>query len=501
MANLSKSRFLSGLQCEKRLYYDVYQRELATPPDASLQGVFDRGHAVGKLAHDLYSGGLDASADIGVNWSLGIERTRKWLGQGVNTIYEAAFAFSGGYAAVDILHHQDGERHMVEVKSSTEVKPYVVKDAAYQYFVLKQAGFAPDKVFILHINKAYEKRGNIQAAEFFTLVDITPEVLALQVMVQEKHVYFLEMLENKQAPIQDIGKHCRDPFLCPYYGHCSRHLPERHVFQLTRPMGKDWALYAEGIFGLEDIPEDYALTPRQTQQVRGIKYGERVVEIEKIRGFLNTIQEPIYFFDFETISPVFPILDGTHPFDQIPFQYSCHETNLAGEIRSHGEYLNTPVDFQEGATDPRRKLIQSLKSHLGSTGSIVVYYASFERSRLKELAQAFPEEADYINGLIERLIDLIVPFQSGWYYEPAMQGSASLKYVLPAMAPEFSYSDLEIQNGGVASDTFLRLVEGAFEGDTADTMSHLLKYCGRDTEGMVEVYKALWRIVAGKEYE
>jgi hypothetical protein len=501
MANLSKTRFLSGLQCEKRLYYDVYQSELGAPPDVALQGIFDRGHAVGKLAHALYPGGLDASADIGQNRALGIQRTLDWLELGVNTIYEAAFAFPGGYAAVDMLHHQDGERHMVEVKSSTEVKPYVVKDAAYQYFVLQQAGFPPDKVFILHINKAYEKRGSIQAAEFFTLVEITPEILALQAMVQEKHVYFLNMLEIRQAPIQDIGKHCRDPFLCPYYGHCSRHLPERNVFQLTRAMGKDWALYAEGIYGLEDIPEDYELTPRQAQQVRGIKYGEKVVDVEKIRGFLNTIQEPIYFFDFETISPVFPILDGTHPFDQIPFQYSCHETNLAGDIRTHGEYLNVPEDFLETHVDPRRKLIQSLKSHLGSTGSIVVYYASFERSRLQELARAFPEEADYINGLIERLIDLIVPFQSGWYYDPAMQGSASLKYVLPAMAPDFSYSDLEIRNGGVASDTFLRMVGNTFEGDRLQTMEHLLQYCGRDTQGMVEVYKALLRIVVGKEYE
>jgi hypothetical protein len=495
MANLSKTRFLSGLQCEKRLYYDVYQPELGAPPDADLQGIFDRGHAVGKLAHALFPGGLDASADIGQNRALGIQRTLEWLEQGVNTIYEAAFAFPGGYAAVDILHYQDGERHMVEVKSSTEVKPYVVKDAAYLYFVLQQAGFPPDKVFILHINKAYEKRGKIQPAEFFTHVEITQEVLALQAMVQEKHTYFLNMLENMQEPIQDIGKHCRDPFLCPYYGHCGRHLPEQDVFQLTRAMGKDWALYAEGIYGLEDIPEDYKLTTRQALQVRGIKYGEKVVEAEKIRGFLNTIKAPIYFFDFETVSPVFPILDGTHPFDQIPFQYSCHETNLAGDIRTHGEYLNSPEEFREFKTDPRRNLIQSLKSHLGSTGSIVVYYASFERSRLQELARAFPEESEFLNGLIERLVDLIIPFQQGWYYDPAMQGSASLKYVLPAMAPEFSYSDLEIRNGGVASDTFLRMVGNTFEGDRVQTMEHLLQYCGRDTQGMVEVYKALLRVV------
>ena len=132
-----------------------------------------------------------------------------------------------------------------------------------------------------------------------------------------------------------------------------------------------------------------------------------------------------------------------------------------------------------------------MKLDFGPTGSIVAYNAPFEISRLNELALAFPEDKVFIEDLIDRFVDLLVPFRNGWHYEPEMGGSASIKAVLPAIAPAFSYEDLEISNGGDASNIFLSMITNTFEGDFNSTRQHLLKYCERDTYGMVVIWKYL----------
>ena len=55
---LSKSRFLAGLQCHLRLWYQCYHRELIPEIPPSRQAVFDAGYAVGKLATRLYPNGI-----------------------------------------------------------------------------------------------------------------------------------------------------------------------------------------------------------------------------------------------------------------------------------------------------------------------------------------------------------------------------------------------------------------------------------------------------------
>jgi len=85
----------------------------------------------------------------------------------------------------------------------------------------------------------------------------------------------------------------------------------------------------------------------------------------------------------------------------------------------------------------------------------------------------------------------MLPFQKRWYYTPAMQGSYSIKKVLPAMVPELSYDDLNIKEGTTASNTFAAMLMGEFEGDVAQTRIDLLEYCKLDTFAMVEILKKL----------
>jgi len=177
---------------------------------------------------------------------------------------------------------------------------------------------------------------------------------------------------------------------------------------------------------------------------------------------------------------------------QVPFQYSLHIKPDYHSEMIHREFLAEPTSFQSGSTlNPRKVLIEQLKADFGPTGIIVAYNASFEMDILKKLAIAFPEDKEFLDGLISRFVDLLIPFRKARYYKPEMGNSASIKCVLPAIAPEFSYKDLEISNGGLASNTFLSMILNKFEGDEATTRLNLIAYCERDTEGMVIIWKHL----------
>ncbi len=492
MANLSKSRFVSGTQCEKKLFFDVFRKDLKPPVSEQQQALFDTGHELGRLAQQVFPGGLDASKDAEGKLSVWIERTRRWIEQGETTIYEASFSITGGYAALDILHHQDGERWAIEVKSSGSVKDYHLTDAAYQYFVMNRAGFRPDKVFLMHLNTRYVKKGPIDPTELLRLEDITAMVLERQSAIEQKSTSLLAMLELGSEPIREIGKHCKDPFTCDYLGHCRGKLPDQHVFELYNARGKDLLLFQQGIDALSDIPEDFRLTNRQQIQVSAVRAQLPHIDEKAINGFLMELEAPLYFFDFETINATIPLLDGTSPFQQVPFQYSLHVTDLHGNILEHKAFLAEPEDFTDpGAIDPRRSLLDHLKKDIGTTGTIVAYNATFETTVLKRLAVDFPEEQEFLNTLKPRFKDLLVPFRKGWYYLPVMGKSASIKDVLPAIAPAFSYDGLPINNGGDASKTYQTLILGGLKKERTAIRTALLDYCQRDTEGMVVIYRKL----------
>ena len=120
----------------------------------------------------------------------------------------------------------------------------------------------------------------------------------------------------------------------------------------------------------------------------------------------------------------------------------------------------------------------------------MVYYDAFEKSRLKELARAFPEYKEWVDSIIERIIDLNAPFKDFSYYHPQQLGSASLKQVLPALT-NLSYEDMEIGEGTTAS---LKFMEAAFGNITDEECqkirTDLLTYCGQDTGGMIEILKS-----------
>jgi hypothetical protein len=488
---ISKSKFVAGLSCEKRLFLEVNNPELKTPISASQEAKFALGHRIGALSQNRFPGGVNAEPENKRDFQTWIESTRSFIANGESVIYEAAFSYQGSFCALDILLNQNGNLTAIEVKSGGSKTDTYVKDAAFQYFVMSQSGYTPNHFYLLLINGDYIRQSNLDVHQLFKTVDITEEVVALQNFVMNNRANFQAMLGANILPAKDIGPHCSEPYDCPFYAHCSAHLPaENPITDLSGSSKKVWQLYNQGVMSIEDIPENFALSNSQHSQVNGVKNGAEVLCREPIRNFLEDVTYPLHFFDFETLWPAIPLAEGIQPYGHLSFQYSMHIMRENGELE-HREYLANPDLILQGV-NTEYDLIQQMKKDFASEGSIIAFNKSFEETRIRDMIKRFPQESDFLNGLLPRFVDLMSIFRSmDIYYLPAMKGSYSIKYVLPAIDPAFSYSDLEIGNGGDASNIFASKAAGNFKGDWSSTREALLKYCERDTYGMVVIWNHL----------
>jgi hypothetical protein len=270
---------------------------------------------------------------------------------------------------------------------------------------------------------------------------------------------------------------------------CWAHLPEHHVMTLYygKKLGEE--LLGQGILYIGNIPEEVVLNGKQKIQKKCVVCSQPHIDAKEIQSFLGGLEYPLHFMDFETFATAIPIYNGTSPHQNIPFQFSMHILGKPSAEPDHYSYL------AEGKDDPRPGFLAELKKAIGTEGSILVYYEAFEKGRLKELAQAFPGYKEWINGILERIVDLITPFKNFSYYHPKQMGSASLKQVLPAMT-DLTYHEMEIAEGTMAS---LKFMEAAFgnisEEEQQKIRTNLLAYCGQDTGGMIEIIERLREIV------
>ena len=268
-------------------------------------------------------------------------------------------------------------------------------------------------------------------------------------------------------------------------GHCWKDVPEYSVFNVSRIGGRAFDLWRDGILHIADIPDDFALSASQQLQVQAEKTGEVFRDQEALDEFKSQLVRPLYFMDFETFMPAVPMYEGTRPYQMLPFQYSLHVVGAAGEEPAHFAFLGTPPE------DPREEFIRSLLKNIGKSGSVLTWNQAFEISRLNEIARDFPQYSGEIAALVERVVDLMLPFQRKHFYTPQMKGSYSIKNVLPALVPELSYKDLDIQEGGTASLVYMSLYSDPDPASVAAKRENLLRYCALDTLSMVRILEKL----------
>ncbi|MBP2682840.1 MAG: hypothetical protein H6Q79_879 [Deltaproteobacteria bacterium] len=479
---LSKSLYIRGLQCHKSLYLDRHQPELRAEPTPELEALWASGHEVGDFAHMLFPGGVVVPFE-GLTKDEQLAKTREEIDRGTKAIYEATFSHDGVFVKADIIVRNRGYWDLYEVKSSTSVKEHYWDDVAVQYHVLSGSGLPIHKAYLVHINNGYVREGDIVPEELFVLQDITGIVKEKQHSIPDTLAEMQAMLRGSMPKI-DIGPHCNDPYECDFTNYCWQHVPEDSVFSLRGRGIDQWELYRHGIIRLEDVPLD-SLNLMQRMQVEYHLDRKSHADPARVREFLEKVRYPACFLDFETFASAIPRYDGTRPYQQVPFQYSLHRIEAKGEEASHFEYLAQP------GVDPRREIAEKLLGEIPEGACVLVYNMAFEKRVLRELGEFLPKLRKRLNALAGGIIDLMEPFKRRDIYHWRMNGSYSLKSVLPVLVPEMTYEHLEISDGAMASEAYFTMENIADPVELARLRKALLEYCKQDSLGLVRLLERM----------
>ena len=493
---ISKSRYTQFRLCDKALWLGVFKPEEAVIDDAAKER-FAAGSEIGEVAKGLLGDYEDMTfrrPDGSLDYERMIEQTATAIARGVENICEAAFSIDGNYCAVDILHKTEDGYAIYEVKSSTqEDKEIYAWDVAYQKYVLSWCGLSVVGTFLVCINNEYERQGDVDLQQLFKVTDISEAVDKEFVNVDSNVKVAKQVLEGNE-PDTDLSMGCHKPYSCAFWQYCTKGLPRPSVFNVNHLNFDDkLALHSSGRDSFESIV-DYKLNPLQRLQVECSLKDSCYTNPKGIQKFLETLWPPYYYLDFESIRPIIPLFDGTHPYQQIATQYSLHiQDEPCGDL-IHKEFLAPSIG------NPLRPVAERICEDIPTDACVIVYNKTFECGRLKEMADIFPDLSGHLMAIHDNVRDLYDPFRKGYYYVPAMGGSFSIKSVLPALFPndpELDYHALDelCQNGGDAMTLFPKLQDMSPENEEKARRA-LLRYCHLDTLAMVKILSKLYEAVS-----
>lgn len=493
---LSKSTFQKGSQCYKALYLYKNSIYLRDPLSARQKAIFGRGNRVGELAQQLFPGGVDTTknqkkiAGIGKSQAL-VLKTQKLIEEGQTVIYEAAFQYDGVLIILDILVKQDNKWYAYEVKSSSKISYTYLVDAAVQYWVISHSGLALADIFLVTMNTKYIRKGKVDVQGLFKTKSVQKKVLELQAEIAEKIGQLKQVDSEIEEPEKAIGEQCFQPYQCDFMGHCWKNVPSPSIFDINGLQKTElFELYNAGIKRIEEIPVDNELNTNVNIHLTSVREDKEQIDKNAINTFMNKLQYPLLFLDFETFMPAVPIFEGTRPYQHIPFQYSIHGQESAEAQLTHKEFL------AEHGFDPRKSLLDSLLKDTEGEGSILVYDALMERNVMNGLKNLFPEFTIELEQRLSRIVDLMEPFKARHYYHPGMNNSHSIKNVLHALHADLSYTDLDVSNGTMAMIEYEKLQTETDMFKALETRDHLLAYCKMDTLAMVKVLSFLKKAIA-----
>lgn len=397
---------------------------------------------------------------------------------------------SGLHARLDgFSSNEEGFNTLYEVKSSTSMKPDNVKDACFQKICAERAGSQIDRVMLVHLNGSYVRDGEVDPSQLLTLRDITDDVLAIETETVAEVDQALAMLE-----IEEVDPHGCDCTYKTRANHCDTFqyfnpdVPKVSVYSLPRiNKAKLSGFVNEGAFDLLDVDPNADLSEKQKLVLTAAQSGEAQIDVAGIREALMEYQYPLYFFDFETCASAIPMLDGLSPHKHFPVQYSLHILHEDGELE-HKEFLQREEQLPFN-------LIEEMENHIGGTGSIVSWHASFEKTQNRNMAEWYPGKAAFLNDVNDRMVDLEDIFKE-MYVDARFGGSSSIKKVLPVLCPELSYEGMAVNNGAAAMDAWIKMLSSS-GSEQQQISKNLMKYCELDTFAMVGIYRFL-RKLSGK---
>ena len=477
---ITKSRFTCGDTCPYATINCLERPEDATP---IMEYIADNGTDVGLFATKLYPKAYSISPHDTPYQRYNLT---KWLIVfGDRPIFEASFLYENLFCAVDILEFSD-PKHVVitEVKSATEIKDIFYRDVAFQVYVIQKCGYTVDAAYLMYVNKEYVRDGDLNPKQFFIKADITADVLNMLPSIG----FEIEALESSEAHQPNISECCFKPYTCPFWDKvCKPTLPENSIFDIRgMRVSTKMKLYNSGTITMADFLTLKKQNEKYVQQCRMEvdKNDIPEVKIDELSNFMREIQFPITSLDFETVNEAIPLFTGQHPYEQTAFQFSMHVLRKYGGSLEHFEYIANPH------TDWRVEIAHELVRCCPSDGSVLVWNDVMEKGRINDLAELDGNQdiREKLLSIVDRIVDLMVPFRNRVIYNRLMRGSYSIKNVLPALCPNeknISYKDLAINNGMAASMAFSNLIHSSADKTLEDVQAvhSLLTYCALDTYG------------------
>jgi hypothetical protein len=482
------------------LWLKKFEKEKLPPIDDNLQAMFDEGNEFESYAEKLFPEGVRLGFSNYQEYLSLPQRTKNALDKNTKTIFQGRFEVDNLTCIVDVLDRVEGDTFdLIEIKSNTRVKPEHKYDLVFQVVVLEKFGLKIRNVAVIHANKEYVRKGDIEPEKLTVKVDVTESVMSLVDTTKEQIEKAFVVLSQETIPdisprfINQVGVSGVQWFAdwLDIYKRLKSNLDPYSIYFLSYPNAEQIGkLEDKGIEQIADVPEDLALRPKQIAQIQTTRDNKRIIDKEKIKEFLDTFEYPLYFLDYETFSGVIPKFDGCKPYGDYPFQYSLHILDSPEAKLRHEEYLH-----QENS-NPMPKLIGKLKADIGESGTILTWHMSYEKGCNDTMASFYPEHKEFFESLNQRTNDLKIPFSEMWFVDKDFFGSASIKNVLPVLVPELSYKNLDVFDGLFARRIWTQtILEGRNQDQKEKILLDLSKYCTLDTYAMVRILEELQRIV------
>jgi hypothetical protein len=464
---LTKSDFMLFLDAPMHLWAKTHDALAEREPSLLVQHILEQGQQVEALARQFLEDHIHSAYDSAkLLWQTAVNDGRYEIRTDGLVYDKAAESYD-----------------LYEIKSSSKVKQEHEYDLTFQSLVLEAASMPLRAIYLIHINNDYVLQNDLELDPFFVIEEISAKVEKRREDVRKLREAAWQVSQSPK-PLAEFA--CTHPKTCPCPALCHPDLPEHSIYDLPRIGRKAADLREKGILDIRDIPVNYPLNAKQAQHAQAVQSGEALIDPPAIQTWLDELSYPLHFLDFETFAPAVPLFTGYRPFEQVIFQYSLYTIAQPGADPKHHACLITD------RADPEPPLAADLLQHLRPQGSVLVWYAPFERNRNRDLAAHCPDLSEALLAINTCLRDLMTPFSAGWFIHPEFHGSASLKAVLPVLCPDLDYADLKIQDGQEAMLTWYRLqMEDVTPEEQAEVREAMLAYCQRDTYGMVAIWNKL----------
>lgn len=480
---IAKSDWLTAQKCSAMAWYGL--RSNPSSPTEAERFRMEQGQEIGALARSLYPNGIDATGTAGEGAA---DLTQALMAHCCEVIFEATICATPFVAKADIIRYENNGWHVIEVKSSfadTDNLDNLVDDLAYTVMVFQRAGVQVVKASLLLLARGY--RFGDAPQQLFECLEKTSDVLVRASEFEKVADPYAGSFFADTPPSPTLSSTCRecahftDQCLGAGIAHSVLEIPGLHHKKLTR-------LAAEGIVNLTSVPDDLGLNARQERTRQSVISGELIFD-SGLGEALEDVIWPCHYLDFETVATVLPLYPGHRCHQQVLTQFSVHHRDSINSELRHSEYL------ADSARDCQNELAEVLILALEQHGSILVY-SSFERTRIRALAAAFPDLAAPLQAILDRLFDLH-PCIADHVYHPAFGGGFSIKKVLPALVPDLSYEELAVRDGDTAITRFARMARGEVPAtEVSLTRLQLLHYCGLDTLAMVRLHETLFKMAS-----